>query len=317
MSLHYPPLKLVSTSKIFDLNLKMIKKRYQEADRKITIDLQAIGEYAEEYWQKNVKARLNRRQIRNACQTALALAEFDAQLEGSKYDFTVRPDTKVHLTVKHSQTVSEAYLEFIEYLKAVYGTDAETHTNEAGLRALEPAYLAMRSGTSHKGMGSAEGRKNPLHSFKLQTQSQSQMRPDQESFAQRHRQGPSYDARQASMGPYNTPPRMGGPQSGMGPYQATNMSNPNYPPNPDNIPAAEQFHHSGGQQRFSPSQHMSYSPSPSASTLPYQNIPEATTNPNTASRYGQSAEPFSRQDLRAGNVWPGDVEDQKHGYGVK
>ncbi|KAH7215593.1 hypothetical protein DER44DRAFT_637613, partial [Fusarium oxysporum] len=135
MSLHYPPLKLVSTSKIFELNLKMIKKRYQEADRKIMIDIQAIGDYAEEYWQRNVKARLNGRQIRNACQTALALAEFDAQPEGSKYDLTVRSDAKVHLTVKHIQTVSDVYLEFIEYLKAVHGTDAETHANEAGLRA--------------------------------------------------------------------------------------------------------------------------------------------------------------------------------------
>ncbi|KAH6964878.1 hypothetical protein EDB82DRAFT_419925, partial [Fusarium venenatum] len=135
MSLHYPPLKLLSTSKIFDLNLKMIKKRYQEAGRKITIDVEQIQGYAEEYWERNVKARLNGRQIRNACQTALALAEFDAQPEGSKYDLAVKSDAKVHLTVKHIQTVSDAYLEFIEYLKAVHGTDAETHANEAGLRA--------------------------------------------------------------------------------------------------------------------------------------------------------------------------------------
>ncbi|RKL35219.1 hypothetical protein BFJ70_g8076 [Fusarium oxysporum] len=310
MSLHYPPLKLVSTSKIFELNLKMIKKRYQEADRKITIDMQGIGEYAEEYWQRNVKARLNGRQIRNACQTALALAEFDAQPEGSKYDLTVRSDAKVHLTVKHIQTVSDAYLEFIEYLKAVHGTDAETHANEAGLRALETAYLAMRSGAGHRGMGSAEARNNPLHSFKLQTQSsqsQTHMHPDQGNFAQQHRQGPSYEAGQASMGPYNTPPRMGGPQPGMALYQATTMSNPSYQQHP-NIPAVDQFHHSGGQQRLSPSQHMSYSPSPSSSTGQYQHLTGDATNQNMTSIYGQSAEPFGQQDPRSGNIWPTNVE---------
>ncbi|KAF5529691.1 aaa family atpase [Fusarium mexicanum] len=313
MSLHYPPLELVPTSKIFALNLKMIKKRYQETDRKITIDMEAIEEYAGQYWQKNLKARLNGRQIRNACQTALALAEFDAQPEGSKYDLTVRSDATVHLKVENIRTVSEAYLEFIEYLKAVHGTDAETHANETGLRALETAYLAMRSGSGHGGMGSAEGRKNRLHNFKLQTQpsqSQSPMRQDQGSYGQYHRHGPSYDSGQASMGPYNTPPRMGGPQSHMAPYQPTNMPNPNYQQNPDSIPAAQQFQHSGGQQRFSPSQQRPYSPSPSGPTLPYQNIPDATTNPNMVPMRGQSAEPFGRQDLRAGNVWPGSLDGQ-------
>ncbi|KAF5988631.1 putative aaa family atpase protein [Fusarium bulbicola] len=305
-SLHYPPLDLFPTSKIFELNLKMVKKRYQETDRKITIDMNAIEEYAGEYWQKNAKARLNGRQIRNACQTALALAEFDAQPEGSKYDLAVRSAATVHLKVEKIRTVSEAYLEFTEYLKAVHDTDAETHANETGLRALETAYLAMRSGSGHGGMGSAEGRKNRLHSFKLQTQpsqSQSTMRQDQGSYGQYHRHGPSYDAGQASMGLYNTPSRMA-------PYQPSNVPNPNYQQNPDSIPAAQQFQHSGGQQRFSPSQKRPYSPSPSGPTLPYQNIPDASTNPNMAPTRGQSAEPFGRQELRAGNVWPGSLDGQ-------
>ncbi|RGP78967.1 hypothetical protein FLONG3_2873 [Fusarium longipes] len=310
MSLHYPPLKLLSTSKIFDLNLKMIKKRYQEADRKITIDIDEIQGYAEKYWEMNVKARLNGRQIRNACQTALALAEFDAQPEGSKYDLTVKSDAKVHLTVKHIQTVSEAYLEFIEYLKAVHGTDAETHANETGLRALETAYLAMRASAGNRGMGGSgqgsEGRRNPLQDFRFQNhpqQSQAQMRPDQGNMAQQHHQGPSYDPRQASIGSYSTPPRLGGPQPGMAPYgQSANAVSPNYQRTPDNMQAAEQYHYSGGQQHQQhPSlyQQRSYSPSPSGSTTQSQRMTDSATHPNMPSMYN---EPFRQQDPRIGGA---------------
>ncbi|KAG8354293.1 hypothetical protein FVEN_g7714 [Fusarium venenatum] len=307
MSLHYPPLKLLSTSKIFDLNLKMIKKRYQEAGRKITIDVEQIQGYAEEYWERNVKARLNGRQIRNACQTALALAEFDAQPEGSKYDLAVKSDAKVHLTVKHIQTVSDAYLEFIEYLKAVHGTDAETHANEAGLRALETAYLAMKSNAGHRGMGStgrnSEAPQNPLHDFRIQghsQQSQTQIRPDAGKMGQQHHQGPSYDPRQASMGSYSTPPRMGGPQPGMGFYgQAANVASPVYQRTPENMQASEQYHYSGGQQHPSLYQQRSYSPSPSGSNAQSQHMTDPATHPNMPSTYN---EPFRQQDPRIGGV---------------
>ncbi|KAM0229115.1 hypothetical protein ACHAPO_010271 [Fusarium lateritium] len=307
MSLHYPPLKLLSTSKIFDLNLKMIKKRYQEAGRKITIDVEKIQSYAEDYWERNVKARLNGRQIRNACQTALALAEFDAQPEGSKYDLTVKSDAKVHLTVKHIQTVSDAYLEFIEYLKAVHGTDAETHANEAGLRALETAYLAMRANTGHRGMGStgrsSEVQRNPLHDFRIQghpQQSHTQMRPEQGNLGQQHHQGSSYDTRQASMGSYSTPPRTGGPQPGMGHYgQAANVSSPTYQRTPENVQLFEQYRYSGGQQHPSMYQQRSYSPSPSGSNAQSQHMTDPATHANMPSMYN---EPFRQQDPRIGGV---------------
>ncbi|RGP60190.1 protein msp1 [Fusarium sporotrichioides] len=297
MSLHYPPLKLVSTSKIFDLNLNMIKKRYQEAGRKITIDIEQIQGYAEEYWERNVKARLNGRQIRNACQTALALAEFDAQPEGSKYDLAVKSDAKVHLTLKHIQTVSDAYLEFIEYLKAVHGTDAETHANETGLRALETAYLAMRSNAGHRGTGStgrgSEPTRNPLHDFRIQGHSQqspTQIRPDQGQTGHQYHQGPSYDPRQASVGSYSTPPRMGGPQPSMGPYgQTASAASPVYQRPPETMQTSEQYHYSGVQQHPSIYQQRSYSPSPSGSTAQSQYMTDPSIHSNMPSMY---SEPF-------------------------
>ncbi|KAF4454438.1 Protein MSP1 [Fusarium austroafricanum] len=326
MSLHYPPLTERSTSRIFELNLKMIKARYQSADRKIAIDKDEILEYAERYWQNNKKARLNGRQIRNACQTALALAEFDAQPEGSKYDLAVTSDAKVHLSVKNIQTVSDAYLEFIEYLKAVHGTDAETHANEAGLRALETAYLAMKSSGGLRGMSSSqapEARENQLHKFKLQSplpQAQTaQVRPKPDYHAQQHRRGPSYDVAHPSMGPYNTPPRMAQPPSGMTPYgQGMSMPGQNYPQYQDQVSAQEQFNPSGSQQRLSLPQHRSYSPSPPGSGPQYRpssgtHMADGAANASMGPMHERSAEAYGRQDPRTGNVWPPNVEEQRPG----
>ncbi|KAK3360350.1 hypothetical protein B0T25DRAFT_449298, partial [Lasiosphaeria hispida] len=136
MSLHYPQLDELSTTRVFRLNLGMIRARYKSQERKLKIDEDEIIHMVGEFWRKQDKARWNGRQIRNACQTALALAEFDAQPEGSKYDLMVRSDAKVHLKVGHLVTVSNAYLEFMEYLKAVHGADAETYAKESGVRAL-------------------------------------------------------------------------------------------------------------------------------------------------------------------------------------
>lgn len=183
MSLHYPPLDDLSTLKVFRLNLEMIKARYKERGRKIKMDEDEITHVVMQYYQKYDKARWNGRQIRNACQTALALAEFDAQPEGHKYDLKpARSDTKVHLSVRHLETVSKAYLEFIEYLKEVHGADADTHAKEGGLRALETAIAtikAMRISAQDPGT-----RQNPLHSFKLKSsQSQSATNPGRADYS--------------------------------------------------------------------------------------------------------------------------------------
>lgn len=77
MSLHYPPLDKISTTKVFKLNLGIIKDRYKAKGRKVNIEKDEILEDIGEYFRKNEEARWNGRQIRNACQTALALAKFE------------------------------------------------------------------------------------------------------------------------------------------------------------------------------------------------------------------------------------------------
>lgn len=134
MSLHYPALDEVSTAKVFRLNLSMIKTRLQD---RVKIEEDEIITAAGKHWRDHKHARWNGRQIRNACQTALALAEFEAQPKGKKYDIKEKSTAKIHLKLDHLKIVSNAYLEFTEYLKAVHGADAEGRAKESGLRALD------------------------------------------------------------------------------------------------------------------------------------------------------------------------------------
>lgn len=174
MSLHYPPLDKISTTKVFKLNLGIIKDRYKAKGRKITIEKDEILENIGEYFRENKEARWNGRQIRNACQTALALAEFDAQPLGKKYDLKTKSTARVYLTASHLQIVSNAYLEFIQYLKEVHGTDADTHAKESGIRALETAIAAVKAGRGIVAGKDGEREEKPLSRFKLKPRSQAQ-----------------------------------------------------------------------------------------------------------------------------------------------
>ncbi|KAJ4388571.1 hypothetical protein N0V93_006029 [Gnomoniopsis smithogilvyi] len=185
MSLYYPALSDASTFKVFKLNLELIKTRYKNKGRKLKIDEAEILHAVGEYYREHQKARWNGRQIRNACQTALALAEFDAQPKGQKYNLTpVTSDTKVHLTVDHLKTVTEAYLGFIEYLKDVHGTDAATHAKEQGLRALLTEAVKIER-ASHSGQDT-RARHNPLHSWKMKSSRRNQSGPHTEQADYSH-----------------------------------------------------------------------------------------------------------------------------------
>lgn len=131
--------------KVFKLNLEMIKNRLQD---RIEIDDVDIIDFAMEHWRVHKDARWNGRQIRNACQTALALAENDAQPKGQEYNIKGKSNAKVHLTLEHLKIVSDSYLEFTHYLKAVHGADAEGRAKESGLRALDTLLEALKSDKS-------------------------------------------------------------------------------------------------------------------------------------------------------------------------
>ena len=181
MILHYPQLEKRSASKICRLNLNAIHSRYKAAGRRIKIDIDDIEEYIRSYWDMNEEARWNGRQIRNACQTALALAEYDAQPPNKKYDLSVHSDAKVHLKEDHIKRVSDAYLKFHQYLKKVHGTDSETRAKELGLRAMEllgeDAFMNTASARQYYARKDRGSRRfgssgNPLNEFHLPNKSQ-------------------------------------------------------------------------------------------------------------------------------------------------
>ncbi|KAL6858456.1 hypothetical protein J3F83DRAFT_360284 [Trichoderma novae-zelandiae] len=161
ISLYYPPLDKPSTREIFRLNLRIIRQRFLDKGREIDIHERDILRYATAYWKKHENMRWNGRQIRNACQTALAMAEFDYQNQKSttaggtaagagagaggeggggegEGKGTRDGNAKVELTHLHVQIVSDAYLEFMRYLKSIYGFSADEVAKNMRLRAKHP-----------------------------------------------------------------------------------------------------------------------------------------------------------------------------------
>lgn len=133
ISLYYPELNRDKTIEIFKLNMDMIEERFAKKDRRIDVDRVGIGSFAAGHFEKHKRARWNGRQIRNACQTALALAEFEAQ--GNSHEAVLRPNAVVKLGVGHFEIVRGAYLEFASYMNKLHGTDEARRAKEGRLRA--------------------------------------------------------------------------------------------------------------------------------------------------------------------------------------
>lgn len=113
ISLYYAPLDIKQSKKIWRVNLKRISENHKDLE----FDQDEILDWAHEYMRdcedKDMKL-WNGRQIYNACQTAVAIAQFQAK------------DGKAKMTEAHFDTISEASRQFDEYLEQVLGgTDAE------------------------------------------------------------------------------------------------------------------------------------------------------------------------------------------------
>lgn len=133
MSLYYPELNRDKTLEIFDLNLKLIKDRFKRTGRSINIDHDDIKRFADMHFWYYHDSRWNGRQVRNACQTALALAEYRAQGDSNVKERD--PKATVNLTVDDFEIVRDAYLEFTMYLSDLYGANTAHLAEERYLRA--------------------------------------------------------------------------------------------------------------------------------------------------------------------------------------
>lgn len=134
VSLYYPELDSDKTASVFMLNLDLIKERFRHKKRQVKIDKVRIGIFASRHYIEHPDARWNGRQIRNACHTALALAEFEAQ--GGDSTAIENPDATVVLSVEHFETVRDAYIEFTKYINKLHGNNASRRAQESKLRAI-------------------------------------------------------------------------------------------------------------------------------------------------------------------------------------
>ncbi|WAO87190.1 AAA domain-containing protein [Fusarium falciforme] len=143
MSLYYPELDEEKTLKVFELNLDLIRDRFKKQGREIIFDASSIEDFAKQHFTQHKYSRWNGRQIRNLCQTALALAEFDAQ--GGELDAETDRSIPVSLQLKHFKTVQAAYLSFGEYLGDIRGTKGDRRAIDYGLRARQDTPYQTKS----------------------------------------------------------------------------------------------------------------------------------------------------------------------------
>ena len=93
ISSKYPVLDRDSTKKTLSLNICLITERFTKTNRRLEVDEMGTGAAILGHYDKYEKAGLNSRQIRNAWQTAVALAEFEAQ--GGSHETVHDPDATV------------------------------------------------------------------------------------------------------------------------------------------------------------------------------------------------------------------------------
>lgn len=118
VSIYYPPLKKSSTDAIWNMNIKKL------AEMQVDCDPKDIQDFRDAFW-KNTKQgedgkkrRWNGRQIKNAFQTALALANWDFLDNEKKTGETLlRP----RVTAKHFQMVEVTSAHFDDYIDDTAG----------------------------------------------------------------------------------------------------------------------------------------------------------------------------------------------------
>lgn len=113
VSLYYPALDKRSTLRIWKMNLDRLSK----SKKPLEIETEEIYEYARTHYKelyRNGKTTWNGRQIKNAFQTAIALAEFDAN----------EKQGKPVLALEHFKVVAQASEDFDDYLSRVHGGNA-------------------------------------------------------------------------------------------------------------------------------------------------------------------------------------------------
>lgn len=125
VSLYYPKLQEYATTEIWKMNIRRV---IHATDPPMDVDEEGIKDFYEEHWKDNEKRqsrRWNGRQIKNAFQTAIALANWEFY-EGDGKSKLQRP----HLWARHFRHVAKTSDHFDDYLLQMQlGEGAEPQSN--------------------------------------------------------------------------------------------------------------------------------------------------------------------------------------------
>lgn len=132
MQLYYAPLGWKQTKCIWETNMKRLKEKKDRRKEKMIIDERAIFAYAQEHYNETYrhKANWNGRQIRNAFQTATAMAEYDALVKTNNRKDDMKKNgqpltdlvpTEPVLEIDHFKTISKATWQFDDYIRQTKG----------------------------------------------------------------------------------------------------------------------------------------------------------------------------------------------------
>ncbi|KAI4631995.1 uncharacterized protein J4E87_002703 [Alternaria ethzedia] len=145
ISLYYPGLQKDATIRIWKMHLS----RTQEIKGdQFKIRSKEILKFAKEHYMELKKAgsgSWNGRQIRNAFQTAIALAEFETTEKNDEHGVGHKPH-RVELSQEHFSTVAKASAEFDTYLKSTLGGQTESDIARLEQTRMDE-YSSLRSRT--------------------------------------------------------------------------------------------------------------------------------------------------------------------------
>lgn len=127
LQLYYPKLDEEQSYRVWEMNLKrvsrMSKQRVKDGLPKIKVHKDRILRFAELNYET---LQWNGRQIQNAFQTALALAQFKVRKT---------PEKRPEVTIEHFETIAKASIQFDSYLKEVHLGDEAKNAKKKGVRA--------------------------------------------------------------------------------------------------------------------------------------------------------------------------------------
>lgn len=115
ISLYYPALNQISSLKIWKLNMQRVARGVKRGGGSVVFKERDIIQFAKHGYESG-QLRWNGLQIRNAFDTAIALAESEYERD----DPNGKPSV-LRLTVEHFREIARTYQQFDGYLNTVYG----------------------------------------------------------------------------------------------------------------------------------------------------------------------------------------------------